>query len=74
MNCPACQRPLYNRRLEKCGYCSAPIPEELRFTKEEIEELDRKTAEVELNLRLREIERKIDRLSAQGGYIPPTIL
>ena len=59
MNCPACQRPLYNRRLKKCGFCDAPIPEELRFTPEEIAELDRRTAEVELNHRLRAIESNI---------------
>ncbi len=69
MNCPTCQRPLYNRRLHKCGYCQAPIPEEMRFTKEEIAELDRRTAELELNHRLREIERKIDR-----GGVSPTII
>lgn len=71
MNCPACQRPLYNRRLDRCGYCSAPIPEELRFTPEEIAELDRRTAEIELNARFRELERKVDQLYRHHGSIPP---
>jgi hypothetical protein len=27
---------LYNRRLKSCGFCEAPIPEELRFSPAEI--------------------------------------
>ena len=45
--CPSCQRVLYNRRLKACGFCGAPIPEELRFTPEEVASLDRQMAEVE---------------------------
>jgi len=53
-NCPKCQRVLYNRRLTRCGFCGAPIPEELRFTPEEIAALERKTAELEQQRRQRE--------------------
>jgi len=52
--CPSCQRELYNRRLKACGFCGAPIPEELRFTPEEIAKLDRETAELEEKRRARE--------------------
>jgi len=52
--CPSCQRMLYNRRLKACGFCGAPIPEELRFTPEEIAALDRKAAELEEQRRQRE--------------------
>jgi len=52
--CPSCQRVLYNRRLKACGFCGAPIPEELRFTPEEIAALDRKMAELEEQRRQRE--------------------
>ena len=52
--CPSCQRVLYNRRLEACGLCGAPIPEELRFTAEEVAELDRKMAKSEEQRRHRE--------------------
>lgn len=52
--CPSCQRVLYNRRLEACGFCGAPIPEELRFTPEEMAELDRKMAQSEEQRRHRE--------------------
>lgn len=45
--CPTCQRVLYNRRLEHCGFCGAAIPEELRFTAEEIAAMDREMAELE---------------------------
>ena len=52
--CPSCQRVLYNRRLEACGFCGAPIPEELRFTPEEIAQLDRSMASSEEQRRHRE--------------------
>src|SRR3954464_15010588 len=78
MNCPACQRPLYNRRLERCGYCDATVPGELRFTPEEIAELDRKAEELALERRLHEIERKLDeanqkldQVNRHVGWFPP---
>lgn len=40
--CPTCQRLLYNRRLKRCGFCDAAIPENLRFTPEEIAAQDKK--------------------------------
>jgi hypothetical protein len=40
--CPACQRSLYDRRLEKCGFCGAEIPQHLRFTAQETAALDAK--------------------------------
>ena len=46
--CPNCRRVLYNRRLKNCGFCGATIPEELRFTPEEIAALDHELAVVEL--------------------------
>jgi len=45
--CPTCERVLYNRRLKKCGFCGASIPESLRFTAEEIETIDKKMADLE---------------------------
>lgn len=45
--CPACHRILYNRRLVRCGFCDAPIPEALRFTPAEVAVLAQRTAEVE---------------------------
>jgi hypothetical protein len=47
-HCPKCQRGLYNRRLENCGFCGAAIPRELRFTPEEITALDHELAVMEL--------------------------
>jgi hypothetical protein len=56
--CPACHRILYDRRLLRCGYCSAVIPEELRFSPERIEAIDREMAELEVHRKqlAREIE------------------
>jgi len=53
-HCPQCQRALYNRRLTHCGFCGAPIPGEMRFTPEEIAELDRKMAQLEEQRQQRE--------------------
>ena len=52
--CPSCQRVLYDRRLKACGFCGAPIPEDLRFTPEERAELDRSVAKSEQQRRDRE--------------------
>jgi hypothetical protein len=54
-HCPKCQRVLYNRRLTHCGFCGGPIPDELRFTPEEIAVLDRKLADLEEQKRQREL-------------------
>lgn len=45
--CPSCQRLLYDRRLLRCGYCGAMIPEGMRFTEERIAEIDQEMAELE---------------------------
>jgi len=52
--CPSCHRALYDRRLEACGVCGAPIPADLRFTPEEIAQLDRSLAKSEQQRRDRE--------------------
>jgi predicted nucleic acid-binding Zn ribbon protein len=46
-HCPSCERVLYSRRLTHCGFCGEGIPEALRFTPEEILELDREIAVLE---------------------------
>ena len=46
-HCPSCKRVLYNRRLTHCGFCGAQIPDDLRFTPEEIAALDQRIAELE---------------------------
>ena len=53
-HCLKCQRALYNRRLTHCGFCGAPIQNEMRFTAEEIAALDRKMAELEEQRRQRQ--------------------
>lgn len=45
VHCPSCDKVLYSRRLARCGFCGAEIPEALRFTEEEIAALDRSLAE-----------------------------
>jgi len=75
-HCPKCQRVLYNRRLKRCGYCGASIPEEFRFAPEEAAALDRKMAELEASQKQREIaaEAASAAAKAQAPIIIPIIL
>ena len=63
-HCPSCDRVLYNRRLAKCGYCGADIPEENRFTPEEEAKLDRQMEELKVRSDQREAEREAERKRA----------
>ena len=53
--CPSCQRVLYNRRLKTCGFCGAPIPEDLRFTAQESMALEKKMVDLEEQRRQRQL-------------------
>jgi hypothetical protein len=44
---------LYNRRLKSCGFCGVAIPEELRFSPEEIAAISHEIAEQEESLKER---------------------
>jgi hypothetical protein len=71
--CPKCQRALYNRRQTECGYCGAPIPENLRFTKEETDFIDKQLAEFEAErrkrLQVKDEDEKEERRRESGGLI-----
>ena len=43
--CPACGRPLYDRRRPDCGYCGRPTPQEMRLTQAQADEIDRQLAD-----------------------------
>jgi hypothetical protein len=47
VHCPTCSRILYNRRLTKCGFCGAQLPEHVRFTPEEIAKLEKTAKDLE---------------------------
>ncbi|MCE9685670.1 MULTISPECIES: hypothetical protein [Shewanella] len=56
--CPECSRTIFNRRLDNCEFCSAAIPENLKFSdadKKQIEnehqELMKRECEIEPPLR-----------------------
>jgi predicted ATP-dependent serine protease len=38
--CPACGFAVYNRRVAKCESCSVALPNELRFTLEELKSIE----------------------------------
>jgi len=48
MQCPACQRIVYNRRLATCEWCAAPLPEGIRLSDDERQRLDQPAATVAL--------------------------
>jgi len=71
-NCPSCKRVLYNRRLKRCGFCGATIPEELRFTSEETAALERKMEELEESRKLRQLAQEAaSNAQAQPPFIFP---
>ena len=38
--CPNCARPLVSRRVDKCSYCGAALPENLKLTSDQQAFLD----------------------------------
>ena len=49
--CPACGFAVFNRRFAKCESCSAALPNELRYTSEELKSIE---AEHESNAKIRQ--------------------
>jgi len=39
--CPSCDRPIYNRRIKQCEFCSATIPDDLLYSEEEVDNLNK---------------------------------
>lgn len=39
MNCPACQRPVYSRQHQTCGYCGAELPPSMWLKEHEVDEM-----------------------------------
>ncbi|MGZ3255073.1 MAG: hypothetical protein ACXU7D_12285 [Burkholderiaceae bacterium] len=37
--CPKCERAILNRKIDKCLYCGAALPQNLLFSKEQIEKM-----------------------------------
>jgi hypothetical protein len=51
MNCPHCQRLLYNRKLKSCGFCGEELPPECLFSEEELAKIDLKMDAIEQQFR-----------------------
>jgi hypothetical protein len=60
--CGACGRMIFNRRLAACEFCNAPIPQELLYTEEERQRIDR---EVKEEIRRQFAERQKEREKGQ---------
>jgi hypothetical protein len=69
-DCPACKRPIINRRRNLCAYCGATLPSALLFTSVEIARLDKMEQEEEARRaerKKREKEADEARRSADSG-------
>ena len=74
-HCPTCQRMIFNRRLERCEFCGAVIPAELRLSAEEVARLDREMAELAARRKKRDLEQEEERKKAMQkrpnkGFVP----
>ncbi len=58
--CPACGRPLYDRRHLNCGYCGKAIPPEMLLTQAQADEIDKELAADQK--RQQEVVKRIDAL------------
>jgi hypothetical protein len=61
--CPSCERAILNRKIDKCLYCGASLPESLLFSQSEIERLDSQQ-------RTFEEQQKRERITPTGGTAP----
>ena len=43
--CPSCERPIYNRRIEKCEFCGAILPNELLYSQSDVDNLNKQQTE-----------------------------
>jgi hypothetical protein len=62
--CPACDRDIVNRAVERCLYCGELVPQELLFTEKEVEDIEKKHKE---KVRAIEEGRKRKRRTETGG-------
>ena len=58
--CPACERPLLNRRRPKCAFCGAEIPAELLMNAEQRGAITKMANEEEKRRRLKKMFEKQD--------------
>jgi len=63
--CPACNRDIVNRAVDRCLYCGEPLPGELQFSKEEIQENEEACKEKTRNI---EASRKRKKRTEGGDY------
>ncbi|MCW1885966.1 hypothetical protein OKA04_14600 [Luteolibacter flavescens] len=47
MNCPHCQRLLYSRQHARCGHCGGILPDGVRFSDHEIDEMKAEIHEID---------------------------
>jgi hypothetical protein len=79
MNCPHCQRLLYSRQHARCGYCGGELPESVRLSDHQIDEMKAEISEIDARRAVakekeeqeREERRRRNRHQGSPGYFPP---
>lgn len=59
--CPTCSKPLMSRMAKLCSWCSAPIPDVLRFTPVEIQRIHTEEAAAKKTLKDTEKDRALEK-------------
>jgi len=66
--CPACDRDILNRAVDRCLYCGASIPVELLFTEKEIQENEQAYKEKIQRIEERKKRQKQNSVGYDGGF------
>jgi hypothetical protein len=68
MNCPHCQRLLYSRRHQTCGFCGGELPAECLLSEYEVAEIKEEQQEIAARrARDKEKEEEVRRQSSGSG-------
>ena len=61
MNCPHCHRLLYSRQHPRCGYCGALLPEGVRLSRYQIDEMKAEIREIDARRAVAKEKEEIER-------------
>lgn len=75
MNCPHCDRVLYSRTRETCGYCGGVLPAEFRLPETDVRKIQAEKRAMESRRKLAKAKEEEERAQqskrANDGYFPP---
>lgn len=75
MKCPHCDRVLYSRQRETCGYCGGVLSAEFRLPETEVKKIQAEKRAMAARLKRAKAQKEEDRAQqskcAGDGYFPP---